>query len=103
MLMNRKQWILLIVAVCILLGGIALINRDVMHWEAAFVYKLALNPNEDTEDFYHLDMRDLVLKPGTYTLTINGNLGAEDGARSSIKVDDSEGEILYQADFYGGG
>ncbi len=100
--MNRKQWILLIVAVCILLGGIALINRDVMHWEAAFVYKLALNPNEYTEDFYHLDMRDLVLKPGTYTLTISGNLGAEDGARSSIKVDDSEGEILYQADFYGG-
>ncbi len=100
--MNRKQWILLIVAVCILLGGIALINRDVMHWEAAFVYKLALNPNEYTEDFYHLDMRDLVLKPGAYTLTISGNLGAENGARSSIKVDDSEGEILYQADFYGG-
>ena len=100
--MGKKQCVLLIAAVCILLGGIALINRDVMHWETAFAYKLALNPDEYTEDFYHWDTQDLVLKPGPYTLTLYGNLGAEDGARSSIKVDDSAGEILYQADFYGG-
>lgn len=101
--MDKKQWVLLIAAVCILLGGIALLNRDVMHWETAFEYKLELNPNEYAEDFYHLDTQGLVLKPGVYTLTLYGNLGAEYGARSAIKVDDSEGEILFQSDFYGGG
>ena len=100
--MKKKQWILLIIAVCVLLGGMFLINRDILHWETAFAYKLKLNPDEYTEDFYHLDTQDLVLKPGAYTLTLTGNLGVDDGAKSSIKVDDSEGEILYQSDFYGG-
>ena len=100
--MTKKQWVLLIIAVIVLLGGVFLINRDILHWETAFAYKLKLNPDEYTEDFYHLDTQDLVLKPGSYTLTLIGNLGVDDGAKSSIKVDDSEGEILYQSDFYGG-
>ncbi len=100
--MNKKQYILLIIAVFVLLGGIFLINRDIMHWETAFVYKLKLNPDEYAEAFYHLDTDDLVLKPGTYTLTIYGNLGGESGARSAVKIDDADGEILLQEDFYGG-
>ena len=100
--MKKKQWILLIIAACVLLGGVFLINRDIMHWETAFAYKLKLNPDEYAEGFYHLDTQNLVLKPGTYTLTMAGNFGVDDGAKSSIKVDDSEGEILYQSDFYGG-
>ena len=101
--MNKKQWALLIIALAVLCGGVFLVNRDIMHWETAFVYKLALNPDEYAEDFYHLDAQDLVLKPGTYTLTISGNLGTDDGAHSAIKVDDSDGEILLQSDFVGGG
>ena len=100
--MNKKQWVLLIIALAVLCGGMFLINRDILHWETTFGYKLALNPDEYAEDFYHLDTDDLVLKPGSYTLTIHGNLGTGDGARSAIKVDDSEGEILLQSDFTGG-
>ena len=100
--MNKKQWVLLIAAVCVLIGGVCLINRDILHWETAFGYKLKLNPDEYTEGFYHLDTQDLILKPGAYTLTMDGNFGVDDGAKSSIKVDDSEGETLYQSDFYGG-
>ncbi len=100
--MKKKQWALLIIALAVLLGGVFLINRDIMHWETVFAYKLKLNPEEYAEDFYHLDTQDLVLKPGAYTLTFTGNFGVDDGAKSSIKVDDSEGEILYQSDFYGG-
>ncbi len=100
--MTKKQLVLLIIAVCVLLGGVFLINRDIMHWETAFVYKLKLNPDEYAEDFYHLDTQDLVLKPGAYTLTVSGNLGADDGAHSAIKVDDFNGEILFQSDFLGG-
>ena len=99
--MTKKQWVLLIIAACVLCGGIFLINRDIMHWETAFVYRLKLTPDEYAEDFYHLDTDDLVLKPGAYTLTLTGNLGTEDGAHSAIKVDDSEGEILLQSDFSG--
>ncbi len=100
--MKKKQLVLLIIALTVLLGGVFLINRDILHWETAFGYKLALNPDEYAEGFYHLDTDDLVLKPGSYTLTIQGNLGTGDGARSAIKVDDSEGEILLQSDFTGG-
>ena len=100
--MKKKQWALLIIALAVLLGGVFLINRDIMHWETVFAYKLKLNPEEYAEDFYHLDTQDLVLKPGAYTLTFTGNFGVDDGAKSSIKVDDSEGDILYQSDFYGG-
>ena len=101
-MMKKKQWILLIIALAVLCGGVFLINRDILHWETAFAYKLALNPDEYTEDFYHLDTNDLVLKPGVYTITASGNLGAESGPRSAVKVDDADGEILLQEDFYGG-
>ena len=100
--MKKKQWMLLVTAVCLLLGGIFLINRDILHWETVFGYKLKLNPDEYAEGFYHLDTNDLILKPGSYTLTLDGNLGAESGARSAVKVDDSEGETLLQSDFVGG-
>ena len=100
--MKKKQWILLVVALAVLLGGVFLINRDILHWETDFVYSLELNPDEYPEAFYHLDVKDLVLKPGTYTFTISGNLGAESGARSAVKIEDTDGEILLQKDFYGG-
>ena len=100
--MNKKQWTLLIIAFAVLLGGVFLINRDILHWETAFAYKLALVSGEQSEDFYHLDTQDLVLKPGTYKLTLSGNLGAESGPRSAVKVEDADGEILLQEDFYGG-
>ncbi len=100
--MNKKQWILLIIALAVLCGGLFLINRDIMHWETAFAYKLALVPDEHAVDFYRLDTDDLVLKPGTYTLTISGDFEAEDGARSSLRVDDYDGEILLQEELSGG-
>ena len=100
--MKKKQWILLIAAAIVLLGGVCLINRDILHWETVFVYKLALNPDEQAEDFYHLDTDDLVLKPGSYTVTLDGNLGGESGPRSAVKIDDADGEILLQADLLGG-
>ena len=100
--MKKKQWMLLAIALVVLCAGLFLINRDILHWETVFGYKLALNPDEYAEDFYHLDTNDLALKPGVYTLTLDGNLGEESGARSAVKVDDSEGEILLQEDFYGG-
>ncbi len=100
--MSKKQWILLIIALAVLCGGLFLINRDIMHWETAFAYKLALVPDEHAVDFYRLDTDDLVLKPGTYTLTISGDFEAEDGARSSLRVDDYDGEILLQEELSGG-
>ena len=100
--MNKKQWILLIIAFAVLLGGVFLINRDILHWETTFAYKLALVPDERGVDFYRLDTDDLVLKPGTYTLTISGNFEAENGARSSLRVDDYDGDILLQEELQGG-
>ena len=100
--MNKKQWILLIIAFAVLLGGVFLINRDILHWETTFAYKLALVPDERGVDFYRLDTDDLVLKPGTYTLTISGNFDAENGARSSLRVDDYDGDILLQEELQGG-
>ncbi len=100
--MSKKQWILLIIALAVLCGGLFLINRDIMHWETVFAYKLALVPDEHAVDFYRLDTDDLVLKPGTYTLTISGDFEAEDGARSSLRVDDYDGEILLQEELSGG-
>ena len=102
-MMKKKQCVLLIIALAVLLGGVFLINRDILHWETIFGYKLALNPDEYAEDFYHLDTDNLVLKPGSYTITLIGNLGAESGSRSAVKVDDSDGNILLQSDFSGGG
>ncbi len=100
--MNKKQWIPLVFALVVLCGGVLLINRDILHWETTFAYKLALVPDERVVDFYRLDTDDLVLKPGTYTLTISGNFEAENGARSSLRVDDYDGVILLQEELQGG-
>ena len=101
-MMKKKQWILLIIAACVLLGGVFLINRDIMHWETAFGCSFKLMPDKYPEDVYHLDMEAVTLKPGTYTLTLNGDLGAGNGARSAVKVDDAEGEVLLESVLDGG-
>ena len=78
--MKKKQWMLLAIALVVLCAGLFLINRDILHWETSFGYKLSLNPDEYAEDFYHLNTNDLVLKPGVYTITVSGNLGGKRSA-----------------------
>ena len=102
-MMKKKQWVLLIIALAVLCGGVFLINRDILHWEVVFGYKAELNPDEFAVDYYYyLGTDDLTLKPGSYTLTISGNLGTESGPRSAVKVFDAEGDVLLLSYFTGG-
>lgn len=100
--MSKKQLLLLVIAAVVLLGGIILINRDIMHWETAFDCSFKLTPDEHPAELYHLVTDGAALKPGSYTLTLNGNLGAGAGAQSAVKVDDADGEILLQENLAGG-
>ena len=100
--MSKKQWIQLIIAAAVLLGGIILINLDIMHWKAAFECSFKLTPDEHPAELYHLVTEGITLKPGNYTLTLNGNLGSGSGTQSAVRVDDTDGEILLQEVLLGG-
>ena len=100
--MSKKQLLLLVIAAVVLLGGIILINRDIMHWETAFDCSFKLTPDKHPAELYHLVTESTALKPGSYTLTLNGNLGAGSGTQSAVRVDDADGEILLQEVLSGG-
>ena len=100
--MSKKQWIRLILAAAALLGGIILINRNIMRWETAFECSFKLTPDEHPAELYHLVMEGAALKPGSYTLTLSGDLGAGSGTQSAVRVDDVDGEILLQEVLAGG-
>ncbi len=100
--MSKKQIIRLIIAAAVLLGGIILIICGVMHWETDFEFSFKLTPDEHPAELYHLVTEATALKPGSYTLTLNGDLGAGNGTQSAVRVDDIDGEILFQEVLSGG-
>ena len=100
--MSKKQLIRLIIAAAVLLGGITLIIRGVMHWQTSFEFSFQLTPDKHPAELYHLVTEGAALKPGSYTLTLSGNLGAGSGTQSAVRVDDTDGEILLQEVLSGG-
>ena len=98
--MSKKQWIRLILAAAVLLGGIILITCGVMYWKTGFECSFKLTPDYYPAQLYHLE--DTALKPGSYTLTLSGNLGAGSGTKSTVIVENSDGEILLQEVLSGG-
>ena len=100
--MSKKQWIRLIIAAAVLLGGIILIARGVMYWKTGFECSFKLSPDQYPADLYHLVTEGAALKPGNYTLTLSGNLGAGSGTQSAVRIDDEDGEILLQEPLSGG-
>ena len=100
--MSKKQWKRLIIAAAVLLGGIILIACGVMHWKTAFECSFKLTPDKHSADLYHLVTDGTALKPGSYTLTLSGYLGAGNGTQSAVRIDDIDGEILLQEVLSGG-
>ena len=100
--MNKKQITRLIIAAAALLCGIILIACGVMHWQAAFECSFKLTPDKHPAELYHLVTEVTALKPGSYTLTLSGDLGAGNGTQSAVRVDDVDGEILLQEVLSGG-
>ena len=100
--MSKKSLIRLAFAAAVLLVGIILINLDIAHWETAFDCRFKLEPDKHSAGLYHLEMEGAALKPGKYTLTLTGNLGAKSGPQSSVRIDDTDGEILLEEIFSGG-
>ena len=100
--MSKKQWKRLIIAAAVLLGGIILIACGAMRWQTAFECSFKLTPDEHPAELYHLVTEGTALKPGDYTLTLSGDLGAGNGTQSAVRVDDADGEILLQEVLPGG-
>ena len=100
--MSKKQLKRLIIAATVLLGGIIFVNLDITHWKTAFECSFKLIPDKHSAELYHLVTEGIALKPGNYTLTLSGNLGAGSGTQSAVRVDDTDGEILLQEVLSGG-
>lgn len=101
--MSKKQIIRLIIAAAVLFGGLILIACGVTHWKTGFDCSFKLTPDEHPAELYHLVTEGTALKPGSYTLTLEGNLGAGSGTQSAVRVDDVDGEIIMQEVLSGGG
>ena len=100
--MSKKQLKRLIIAAAVLLGGIILIACGAMRWQTAFECSFKLTPDKHPAELYHLVTEVTALKPGSYTLTLSGDLGAGNGTQSAVRVDDTDGEILLQEVLPGG-
>lgn len=93
-----KKIVLILLILCLMLGALFLVNRDLMHFEYNFLGKRTFNPEFDEKRSYLLS-EVFTLKPGTYELCFYGSV---EGIGSSVYLARDEGEIFTGFDLANG-
>ena len=85
-----KKTVMIILILCLLLTGLILVNRDLMHFEYSFLGKRNFDPEVDVKRGYLLS-EPFTLKPGTYELIFYGTV---QGTGSSVYLARDENDIF---------
>lgn len=67
-----KKSLKIILLLCLLIGALVLVNRDMFRFEEIFVYRRSFSRETDSKGDYILSTEQLALKPGTYQITAEG-------------------------------
>ena len=91
--MNKKSVFILIL--CLIIGSLIIINKDLFHYEKIFVYHRTFSEIDHKGD-YILSVDEIVLKPGTYQIIIEGNFNVK---KCGYFLIDSSEEKIVSSDF----
>ncbi len=67
-----KKTLKIVLILCLVTGALAIVNRDLFRYEEIFVYRREFDPETDGKGNYILSTEQLILKPGTYKMVIEG-------------------------------
>ena len=93
-----KKIVLILLILCLMLGALFLVNRDLMHFEYSFLGKRTFDPKLDAKRSYLLS-ETFALKPGTYELCFYGSV---EGRGSSVYLARDDGNIFTGFDLENG-
>ena len=95
----KKNISIIILILCLTAGALLFINRDLFHYEEIFIYRRTFDPKTDGKGDYILSTEQLVLKPGTYRVIVEGEFT---GSRSGFFLIGSDQEKIIAVDFPAG-